>query len=161
MSNLASSYVMVPISCALYDQVVLRSRGSISPAAILESQLETFLSQTEGDDMWDPEYLNEVAPLVDDENLQYVGNPERGYYWQLVFLPNGTQVRFSYRNTEKFAQVRHQALLYAGEEVSPSQFASKVANGTSRNAWRDLYVRRPEDKQWISAYVLRMRQRSK
>jgi len=39
--------------------------------------------------------------------------------------------------------------------VSPSEFANKVA-GSSRNAWRDLEIRRPDVDDWVSADRLRM-----
>lgn len=44
--------------------------------------------------------------------------------------------------------------LHEGKSVSPNQFAQSFAR-TTRNAWADLYIRRPEDKQFKSASRLR------
>jgi hypothetical protein len=45
-------------------------------------------------------------------------------------------------------------LLFNDQVMSPSEFANKVA-GSSRNAWRDLEVRRPVDDEWKTASSLR------
>jgi hypothetical protein len=45
-------------------------------------------------------------------------------------------------------------LMYEGERVSPNQFATKVT-GTSRDAWRDLWIKRPTDDDFRVADDLR------
>jgi hypothetical protein len=37
-------------------------------------------------------------------------------------------------------------MIHKGKAVSPNQFAQSFAR-SFRNAWTDLYIRRPEDKQ--------------
>jgi hypothetical protein len=39
--------------------------------------------------------------------------------------------------------------------ISPSEWASKVAGGTSRNAWRDLWFKEPLSKTWVPAQLVR------
>jgi hypothetical protein len=55
------------------------------------------------------------------------------------------------------AEIRHEKIFIMGREeiFSPSVLASKIANGTSRNAWRDLRVKRPSDREFRLADELR------
>lgn len=46
------------------------------------------------------------------------------------------------------------AIIYEGHSVSPRQLANAIADG-SRNAWRDLWIRRPGDKGWKLADACR------
>jgi hypothetical protein len=39
--------------------------------------------------------------------------------------------------------------------MSPSEFANQVAGGTNRNAWRDLWIKRPHDSEFHLADDLR------
>ncbi|WP_177219754.1 hypothetical protein [Nitrosospira multiformis] len=45
--------------------------------------------------------------------------------------------------------------MYEGEAFSRSGLANRIASGTSRNAWRDLWIKRPRDKEWVLANDLR------
>jgi Ni/Co efflux regulator RcnB len=80
--------------------------------------------------------------------------PERGYQWKALFLPEGTRVRMHYGGRWFYGEVTGDRLEYQGEPVSPSQMAKAVA-GDGRNAWRDLWLRRPGEKNWSSAERLR------
>jgi hypothetical protein len=82
------------------------------------------------------------------------GQTVRGYQWKCLFLPEGTDVRMSYGGMDFFARVRDSSLIYQGERVTPRQFTLAVA-GDGRNAWRDLWVRQPGEKQWKKASILR------
>ena len=79
---------------------------------------------------------------------------ERGYFWKNIFLPHGTRIRMKYKGRYYYAQVKHDEILYEDRSISPSEFANTVTN-SSRNAWRDLEIRRPGDDEWHLANDLR------
>jgi hypothetical protein len=77
-----------------------------------------------------------------------------GYRWKELFLPDGTQVRMRYKGQYSYAAVKGDEFVWDGQPSSPGQFANGVAQ-SSRNAWRDLELRRPNDTEWILAAELR------
>lgn len=78
----------------------------------------------------------------------------RGYQWKTVFLPEGTVLRSWSYGDHNYARVEGDQIIHEGKPVSPNQFAQSFAR-TTRNAWTDLYVRRPCDKRFILACRLR------
>jgi hypothetical protein len=78
----------------------------------------------------------------------------RGYQWKSLFLPDGTVLRSWSYGENNYARVEGDLIIHEGKAVSPNQFAQSFAR-TTRNAWTDLYIRRPEDKQFKLAYRLR------
>jgi hypothetical protein len=74
----------------------------------------------------------------------------RGYQWKNLFLPDGTQVRMPYKGVYYYARVEGDQIIYEGKPISPGSLANTVAS-SSRNAWRDLWIKRPEDKEWTLA----------
>ena len=78
----------------------------------------------------------------------------RGYQWKTLFLPEGTVLRSWSYGEHNYARVEGDQIIHEGKAVSPNQFAQSFAR-TTRNAWTDLYVRRPEDKQFKPACRLR------
>lgn len=150
------SVLSVSVRSDLIAEIILRSRGKANVASMIEHSIETFLDRTRGDpDIWSEEHAESVADEEVDDTLVKYGHPAKGYHWQNVFLPNGSQLKISYKGGEKLAEVRHQQIYYDGTPCSPSQFASRVANNTSRNAWRDIWVKRPTDRDWIFGDTLR------
>lgn len=144
------STLSVAIREDLIAEFILRSRGRIDVSFVFEEILESYLERTRGDpDIWSVEHAEEVEDDVVDEQLDFYGNPLKGYRWQSLFLPNGTKLKMKYRGEEKIAEVRHQQIYYNEKPCSPSQFASQVANNTSRDAWRDIWILRPNDKDWV------------
>lgn len=77
-----------------------------------------------------------------------------GYQWKELFLPTGTTLRIKYSGEYKYARVENDYPCYMGVKYSPNQFASKIT-GTQRDAWRDIWVKRPEDKEYVIADMLR------
>jgi hypothetical protein len=71
----------------------------------------------------------------------------RGYQWKDLFLPENTEVRMQYKGRYYYAKVEGDQLMYEGAAITPGSLANTIAN-SSRNAWRDLWVRRPNDPQW-------------
>ncbi len=88
---------------------------------------------------WKPELLRQ-APA---SNLL-------GYQWKSLFLPAGTEVRMQYKSQWHYAKVEGDRLIYEGEAITPGRLANTVA-GSSRNAWRDLWIKRPGDAEWLLA----------
>jgi hypothetical protein len=77
-----------------------------------------------------------------------------GYQWKTVFLPDGTVLRSSSYGEHDYAHVKGDQIIYEGRAISPNQLAQSFARST-RNAWNDLFIRRPGDKTFKQACVLR------
>ena len=150
-----TDYIYVPLPVELYAELIRRS-GRSNVSIYIENQVRDFLDVTEGDPMiWSAEYREKHADELDHQFQERFGSATRGYQWQSVFLPNGTKVRMQYRGSDTYGEIRHQKLFLENDAVSPSEFASRVANNTSRNAWRDIYVQFPGDADWKFADGLR------
>ena len=78
----------------------------------------------------------------------------RGYQWKSLFLPEGTVLRSWSYGEHNYAYVEGDQIIHNGRPVSPNRFAQSFAR-TTRNAWTDLFVRRPEDKTFKLACRLR------
>jgi len=78
----------------------------------------------------------------------------RGYQWKSLFLPEGTVLRSWSYGEHNYALVEGDEIIHKGEAVSPNQFARSFAR-TTRNAWFDLSIRRPGEKHFKMASVLR------
>lgn len=77
-----------------------------------------------------------------------------GYQWKSLFLPEGTVLRSWSYGEHNYARVEGDQIMHDGRAVSPNQFARAFAR-TTRNAWHDLYIRRPGDKSFKLACRLR------
>jgi len=78
-----------------------------------------------------------------------------GYQWKTVFLPEGTVLRSWSYGEHNYAKVQGDQIIYEGRVVSPNQLAQHLGRST-RNAWNDLFIRRPGDKAFKQACVLRL-----
>ncbi|MQA19566.1 hypothetical protein [Rugamonas rivuli] len=74
----------------------------------------------------------------------------RGYQWKTLFLPEGTWLRMAYRGDHEYAIVEGDQIMYKGRAISPNQFASGYADSV-RNAWQDISIRMPGEKNWKMA----------
>jgi hypothetical protein len=82
--------------------------------------------------------------------LQRDGPPLRGFQWKNVFLPEGTNLKTSYRQATEFAKVTGNCIVSdEGETFTPPYFANRQAKG--RNAWRFVWLRFPGEEHWIRA----------
>ncbi|MES2351150.1 MAG: hypothetical protein V4641_26555 [Pseudomonadota bacterium] len=88
------------------------------------------------------------------QNSDTKHSPLRGYQWKSLFLPEGTMVRSWIHGDYHYACVEGDELVFEGRALTPNQFASLHARSV-RNAWHDLYVRRPDDKFYRPAKLLR------
>jgi len=103
----------------------------------------------------DPRGLNAVVEQALQAWLQQAARNDppaaqaaaRGYQWKSLFLPEGTCLRFTYRRSTYHAEVRGDQIIYQGEAYSPRQLLLHVT-GTVRNAWRELWLRGPDDFRW-------------
>jgi hypothetical protein len=163
-----AKYVYIPFRRDLYDDIVRFSHGRLDPAALAESQVETLVSTSLefGTLEWAEEHREELAekyaPHVleqwrkeDTEHARQWSAEYKPLVWKEVTIASGSDVRMSYDGQHHYAIVKGGAIVDDGKEYSPSEWASKVAGGTSRNAWRDLWFKEPLSKTWIPAQMLR------
>ena len=71
-----------------------------------------------------------------------------GYQWKKLFLPHGTELRMKYNNQFFYAKVKGKEIMFDGKSVTPAAMVNSIS-GTSRSAWRDIWIKRPEDRQWL------------
>jgi hypothetical protein len=79
---------------------------------------------------------------------------EQGYRWKSVFLPDGTLISFTHKQSSHVATVVGNELLHDGRVTTPSEFINTISE-SPRNAWRDIWIKRPGDAGWIPAHQLR------
>ena len=124
--------ISVPIYTQQFLELAnfLRSNGDPrDPVEIVSVAIDYWLDNAS----WKPELLSE--------------SDTRGYQWKNLFLPSGTQIRMQYKGAYFYAKVDGDEIIYDGKPISPGSLANTIA-GNSRNAWRDLWIKRPEDKEW-------------
>ncbi len=115
----------------------LRRAGGVQDiSAAINSALEFWLNATTA-----------LPPGTDPANL-------RGYQWKSLFLPEGTILRSWSYGEHNYACVEGDKIMHKGQSVTPNEFARSFAR-TARNAWFDLSVRRPGDKHYKMANLLR------
>ncbi|TNC95157.1 MAG: hypothetical protein FD119_2578 [Stygiobacter sp.] len=98
------------------------------------------------------EYWMENASWKPEDLLPETMN--RGYTWKhkdsYLFLPHGTDIRMRYKDRTYYAKVEGDEIIYEGKPYSPASLANTIAN-SSRNAWRDLWIKKPGQNQWALA----------
>lgn len=81
--------------------------------------------------------------------------PNRGYVWKKILIPPGTDIRMTYRSETHHAKIVGDEFVFDGKKISPNIFVRMIGQGTTRNAWRDLYIKRPSDRAFRIADELR------
>ena len=119
----------------LISQLKLRG-GTQDISAAINSAIELWLSEQA-----------KLAKGCDPANV-------RGYQWKSLFLPEGTELRTWSYGEHNYARVVGDEIIHKGKPTTPNQFALSFAR-TTRNAWTDLAIKRPEDKQFKKASLLR------
>lgn len=137
----------------VYAEFILRMGRSVDVDGWVVDIVSDYLDRTENDDsIWASEsYLERLADKETEAFLAEYGSPNKGYQWQNVFLPNGSRLKMTYRGVEHIAEVKNERIIYEGNECSPSEFASRAANNTSRSAPRDLSIKFPDSNNWENA----------
>jgi hypothetical protein len=131
--------ISVPMPTQLFLQLAefLESKGDTrSPVTAILDAVDYWMLNAD----WKPELIRESTG--------------HGYQWKNLFLPAGTEVRMQYRGEWYYAGVEGDQLLYDGSPTTPGTFANTVAS-SSRSAWRDLWVKRPNDTEWLAAMSLK------
>ncbi|RFP08599.1 MULTISPECIES: hypothetical protein [unclassified Duganella] len=119
---------------AAYDELCdfLRQSGSpLTPAEAIAGAIK----------LWIEKNREDAAPL-------------RGYQWKQLFLPEATRLRLHSGDNWHGAEVVGDDLIFRGAAVSPNQMVQQVC-GDARNAWLELWVRFPGEKNWTKAAQLR------
>lgn len=124
--------VFVPVSSAAYNALVVRCNDTQADVlAALNAAISEYLDRTK------PAPVTEPTPAVAEE--------VKGFQWGPVMLPNGTEIKMTYDGKDHAAVVAKEKVRYKNRYYTPSRFASLIAAKTSRNAWRDLWIKRPGD----------------
>lgn len=134
-SIMLNDVVCVPVSSELYQALAARYPDTIG--SLLENISWDYLERTEDD---------------------FMVMPKSGYNWSGLSLPSGTHLRVkkSHSNDYGYAEITGEKIIYLGKDVrSPSQFARKVRNNTSVNAWINIEIKRPQDRDWKLANSFR------
>lgn len=156
-----AAFVSVPIDVSIYNEFVIR-RGTphVDVAAWIENIVQDYLDRTADDGTWSEQYYEWRSSTKDLAAFaEQYGDPAKGYHWATLFLPNGTKISMNYKGRQHNAEVRHEQIHYDGKTFSPSDLARAIANNTSRNAWRDLMIKRPSDQEPQLADTMRRNSR--
>lgn len=127
-----NTQVSIPIWTEQFIDLVdfLRSKNDSSdPVEVVRKAIDYWMDNAS----WKPELLSISSA--------------RGYQWKTLFLPEGTEIRMQYKGAYSYAKVEGDDIIYEGKPISPASMANTIANG-SRNAWRDLWIKRPADGEW-------------
>jgi len=173
---MSKAEVFIPFDRELYSDIVYLSEGKIDPGSLAETLVRNWIENTIHDGLWPEEHLATVAEkYAPDVYDQWSLEDERAYertedatplVWKEVTVHAGSEVRMAYGGKHHYARVQKGRIADADGAYSPSEWASKVADGTSRNAWRDLWFRDPLSSIWVPAQLMRqqavdkLRQRS-
>jgi hypothetical protein len=140
-----TSTISIPISTDRFVRLVdfLREKGSgRDPVDAVGGAIDYWIENAD----WK---TKDLMPEVFEEPKHL------GYHWKPLLLPPGTKVRMTYKSETFHAAVDGDDFIYDGKKMSPSEFANTVASGTARNAWRDLWLKRPTDRDFRLADELR------
>ena len=135
VENRMQSQLSVPISTVQFLELaefLRNNKDPRDPVVVIAEAIEYWIQNAS----WKPEQLAQ--------------SDARGYQWKNLFLPDGTQIRMPYKGVYYYAKVEADQIIYEGKSISPGSLANTVAS-SSRNAWRDLWIKRPEDKEWTLA----------
>jgi len=151
--------IAISIDSELIGELFLRVGN---PRADIEQYVDyavrDFLERTADDGNWSEAYYEYRESQANSKDFATeFGDSKDGYHWAPLFLPNGTHIRMEYKKEVFQAIVKHNKIIFKEESYSPSELARFIAAGTSRNAWRDLLIKRPNDADWTLADTLRRR----
>lgn len=170
----------VPFPKKLYDDLVRFSNGRCNPAEWAVDRLEDWIDRNFQSELmgmgwasdhfmdlfsdriadfaeeYSPDLLEYWAKLDEHRTKERLGG-RHPLIWKGVEVAPGSDVRMSYGGVQHYAKIHHGKIVDADGDFSPSEWASKVAGGTSRNAWRDLWFKAPGEIIWVPALALKER----
>lgn len=162
--------IFIPFDKELYDDLVRFSDGGLDVSEFASEQIMDYLERNLGDATsrlfgarsidfyrkYFPEYAKEAeARWKEAEELSLIELLDKPLVWKEITVPPGTKVRMQYGGTHHFATVRDGKIEDDSGRYSPSRWARKVANNTSRNAWRDIEFMELGSSVWVPAQLLR------
>lgn len=77
-----------------------------------------------------------------------------GYQWKSLFLPDTTELRMTCADANFYGRVVGDDIIFEGRSVSPRGMTLAIA-GDGRNAWRDLWLKLPGERNWKKASCCR------
>lgn len=162
------SEIYIPFPRELYDDIIRFSDGRIDPATVAENTVRGWIESSLelGDDDWAEDRRMELAEAyaphiaerwqkADADWTEDFATQSKPLVWKEVSIRARSDVRMSYGGQHHYAIVKAGRIVDDGKEFSPSEWASKIAGGTSRNAWRDLWFKEPMSTTWVPAHLLR------
>ncbi|NGZ87729.1 hypothetical protein [Duganella aceris] len=129
--NAATMNSIPPAAYQALQDYLRRSRSPLSPAEAIDRAIRQWITHDS----------SAVAPI-------------RGFQWKRLFLPETTRLRMHYDGDTHYAKVVGEEIIFRGRAVSPRQLTIAIA-GDGRNAWRDLWILLPGERNWACAARLR------
>ncbi len=170
-------HMMIPVSESLAIDLIRFSDGRLTPGSIGDMAEELILGMLErtafdqfnglfGERSFEfaEIYFSEIAAewLKEDADARASRRKEsRPLVWKEVTVPHGSEVRMQYGGKYHYAEIKNGRIVDESGSYSPSEWASTVAGGTSRNAWRDLWFKEPLSSSWVPAQLLRAQARER
>lgn len=141
------TYISVPIATGQFLDLIsfLQEEGSDrDPVDVVSTAIDYWMQNAS----WKKE---ELLP-------ETFYSESHGYTWKYkdysLFLPDGTEIRMPYKGSYHYAKVEGDDIKYNGRNMSPGTLANTITS-SSRNAWRDLWIKRPGEKEWTLADEIR------
>ena len=94
--------------------------------------------------------INDWMRALEASHEEAASSSLKGYQWKKLFLPEGTKLRTVREGLHHIAQVVDSKVIFEGRPCSPSQFVNEV-HGTCRNAWKTVWLLRPDESEWTLA----------
>ena len=167
-----AEYVCIPFNQDFYNDIIRFSDGQLNPASLAERQVESYIERnllSQGAN-WFGDRLIEFARIHFPEHVESIeaepfedmtpSEADAPLRWkELRAVPSGTRVRMHYKGSWYHACVKNGRIEDRDGRFSPAEWASKVADGTSRNAWLDLEFQAAHGGPWRRAEDLRSKAR--
>ncbi len=161
---MTENVIYIPFPRDLYDDIVQFSEGRLDPVDLAGDQVFNLFERNLGDltDQWFGDNIYEFAlrhfPDYAAELLkesQETIKARDPLVWKEITVPHGSKVRMFYDGSYHYAKVENGKIVDKDGAFTPSRWAMKVANNTSRNAWRDIWFKGALEKEWFPATLLR------
>jgi hypothetical protein len=137
------SQICVPIGTDLFlglAEFLKREGSDCDPVLAVERAIEYWIDNAN----WKQ---TELMPEIHEST-------SRGFTWKYkdaqLFLPHGTELRMRYKGTYHYAKVEGDDIRYNDQRLSPASLVEAIT-GTARNAWKDLWIKTPGNREWQRA----------